>query len=77
MRPFLRRVVGSQEAGLVSVVILLTLALSLLAGSHVDRRTGEVVNNFLNSRQSVQSFTALARRGTSSLTGLRQNSRTR
>lgn len=57
MRAFLRRIVGSQEAGLIIVVILVTVALSLLAGSHVDRRTGEVVNNFLNSNTLVQTAT--------------------
>jgi ribose transport system permease protein len=57
MRVLLRRIVGSQEAGLVIVVILVTVALSLLAGSHVDRRTGEVVNNFLNSNTLVQTAT--------------------
>jgi len=56
MRPdaVLRRVMASQETGLVLVVIIVTLALTLLAGSHVDRRTGELVNNFWNSGTLIQ-----------------------
>jgi ribose transport system permease protein len=51
---FLRRLVSSQETGLVLVVIIVTIALTLLAGSHVDRRTGELVNNFWNSGTLIQ-----------------------
>ena len=54
MRAQVRRVIASQEAGLVLVVLLVALALTLLAGSHVDRRTGELINNFLNSNTVVQ-----------------------
>ena len=57
MRGVVRRFLGSQEAGLVIVVLIVTVALTLLAGSHVDRRTGEVVNNFLNSNTLVQTAT--------------------
>ena len=57
MRAVVRRFLGSQEAGLVIVVLIVTVALTLLAGSHVDRRTGEVVNNFLNSNTLVQTAT--------------------
>ena len=35
-----RRLVASQETGLVIVVALLTVVLIALAGSHLDRRTG-------------------------------------
>jgi ribose transport system permease protein len=52
--PFFRRIVSSQETGLVLVVIIVTIALTLLAGSHVDRRTGEVINNFWNSGTLIQ-----------------------
>ena len=34
-----RRILGSQESGLVIVMAALTIVLSLLAGSHVDRDT--------------------------------------
>jgi ribose/xylose/arabinose/galactoside ABC-type transport system permease subunit len=57
VRAFLRRIAGSQEAGLVIVVLIVALALTLLAGSHIDRRTGELVNNFLNSNTLVQTAT--------------------
>ena len=46
---FVRRLLASQETGLVIVVTLLTIALIALAGSHLDRRTGLEVNNFWNA----------------------------
>jgi ribose/xylose/arabinose/galactoside ABC-type transport system permease subunit len=57
MRGFVRRIMGSQETGLVLVVLLVTLALTALAGSHVDRRTGELVNNFWNLSTLIQTAT--------------------
>src|SRR6478672_11985945 len=52
-----RRLLGSQETGLVIVVTLLTIALIALAGSHLDRRTGLEVNNFWNANTIVQTLT--------------------
>ena len=52
-----RRLLASQETGLVIVVTLLTIALIVLAGSHVDRRTGLDVNNFWNPNTIVQTLT--------------------
>ena len=57
MRGFARRLLGSQETGLVLVVVLVTILLTALAGSHVDRRTGEMVNNFWNSYTLIQTAT--------------------
>ena len=57
MHPIVRRILGSQETGLVIVVALLTVALTLLAGSHLDRSTGEVVNNFWNANTLIQTAT--------------------
>jgi ribose/xylose/arabinose/galactoside ABC-type transport system permease subunit len=54
MGAFLRRTLASQESGLVLVVVMLTLALTALAGSHIDRRTGETVNSFWNSFTLMQ-----------------------
>lgn len=54
MKHAIRRLLSSQEAGLTIVLTLVTLTLTLLAGSHVDRRTGEVVNDFFNSYTLVQ-----------------------
>jgi ribose transport system permease protein len=54
MRGAIRRLLGSQEAGLLLVVIVVCVVLAALAGSHVDRRTGEVVNSFWNSFTLVQ-----------------------
>jgi ribose transport system permease protein len=57
MRSFIHRLAGSQETGLVIVVILLTITLSLLAGSHPDRATGQMVNNFWNANTIIQTLT--------------------
>jgi ribose/xylose/arabinose/galactoside ABC-type transport system permease subunit len=57
MSGIFRRFVHSQEAGLVLVLIVLTLALTALAGSHPDRNTGEAVNNFWNSYTLIQTAT--------------------
>ena len=53
----LRKALASPQAGLVLVVLLLGGVLTLLAGSHVDPRTGTVVNNFLNSYTLIQTAT--------------------
>ncbi len=57
MRAALRKLLGAQETGLIVVVVLVALVLTLLAGSHVDRRSGELVNNFWNSYTLIQAAT--------------------
>ncbi|MEP6730315.1 MAG: ABC transporter permease, partial [bacterium] len=57
MHPIVRKILGSQETGLVIVVALVTLALTVLAGSHPDRVTGAMVNNFWNANTLVQTAT--------------------
>src|SRR4249920_275871 len=57
MRALARKLAGSPEAGLVMVLVVLAIALSLLAGSHVDRQTGATVNNFWNSYTLIQTAT--------------------
>ncbi len=52
-----RSVLTSQEIGIALVVLSITLALTALAGSHVDARTGEAVNNFWNSHTLIQTAT--------------------
>ena len=42
----MRRLLGSQETGLVIVVALVIVLLTTLAGSHFDRLTNSTVNNF-------------------------------
>ena len=54
IRSAVRRLLGSQEVGLLLVVVLVCLTLTVLAGTHVDRRTGDVVNSFWNSFTLVQ-----------------------
>lgn len=53
----LRILLGSQQSGLILVILLLGAVLSVFAGYHVDRTTGELVNNFLNSRTLMQTAT--------------------
>ena len=54
MRGAVRKLLGAQETGLIIVVVLVALLLTALAGSHVDRRSGELVNNFWNSYTLIQ-----------------------
>src|SRR5215467_12120074 len=57
MRRVLRHLLGLQEAGLVLVLFALAIALTVLAGSHVDPLTGRTVNNFWNSYTLIQTAT--------------------
>jgi ribose/xylose/arabinose/galactoside ABC-type transport system permease subunit len=54
MRVVVRRILALQEAGLALVVVLLGIALTVFAGSHLDRASGVVVNNFWNSHTLIQ-----------------------
>src|SRR5262245_45913246 len=53
----LRRALASSQLGLVLVIVLLGVLLTALAGTHVDARTGAVVNNFLNTYTLIQTAT--------------------
>jgi ribose transport system permease protein len=53
----LRRLLASQQAGLVLVMLLLGTVLTVFAGSHVDNATGQTVNNFLNGHTLIQTAT--------------------
>jgi ribose transport system permease protein len=57
MRALARRLLGAKETGLMLVITLVALILTLLAGSHADRVTGEVVNSFWNSHTLIQTAT--------------------
>ena len=52
-----RRILASQQAGLVLVIVLLGTVLSAFAGTHLDRATGQTVNDFLNSYTLIQTAT--------------------
>src|SRR6476619_8168368 len=52
-----RRILASQQAGLVLVIVLLGIVLSVFAGTHLDRTTGQPVNDFLNSYTLIQTAT--------------------
>jgi ribose transport system permease protein len=53
----IRRILASQQAGLVLVIVLLGFVLSIFAGTHVDRASGASVNDFLNSYTLIQTAT--------------------
>jgi ribose transport system permease protein len=53
----IRRLLASQQAGLVLVIVFLGLVLSAFAGTHADRATGQTVNDFLNSYTLIQTAT--------------------
>jgi ribose transport system permease protein len=55
--PLLRRLLGSQQVGLVLIIVALLTALTVLAGSHVDEATGRTINNFFNSHTLIQTAT--------------------
>ena len=51
------RLANAQQSGLVIIILAIGLALSLFAGTHIDRLTGHKVNNFLNSYTLMQTAT--------------------
>ena len=53
----MRKLLASEQAGLVLVILILGILLTALAGSHVDRLTGAEVNNFFNSYTLIQTAT--------------------
>ena len=53
----MRRLLASEQAGLVLVILVLGIILTVLAGAHVDRITGAEVNNFLSSYTLIQTAT--------------------
>lgn len=57
MSSLLKKLLGAQETGLIIVLAVLAIALTVLAGSHVDPRTGQTVNNFWNSYTLIQAAT--------------------
>ena len=52
-----RRLLSSPQAGVILVILLLGTILTLFAGSHPHRVTGQPVNNFLNSYTLIQTAT--------------------
>jgi ribose transport system permease protein len=47
----------SQQTGLLLVILFLGALLTVFAGSHLDRASGQEVNNFLNSNTLIQTAT--------------------
>jgi ribose/xylose/arabinose/galactoside ABC-type transport system permease subunit len=57
MKQFVRSIFNAQQSGLILVILLLGTILTLFAGTHTHRVTGETVNNFLNSFTLMQTVT--------------------
>ena len=57
LAPHARKLLATQELGLVLVIVALVALLSSMAGSHFDRRAGEMVNSFWNSYTLLQTVT--------------------
>jgi ribose/xylose/arabinose/galactoside ABC-type transport system permease subunit len=57
MRGLVRKAISSPELGLVLIIAALAVTLTLLADSHVDRRTGELINRFWNTNTLIQTAT--------------------
>jgi len=57
MKHVFQRILNAPQVGLLLVIVLLSAILTLLAGSHVDQRTGLEVNNFLNLYTLIQTAT--------------------
>jgi ribose/xylose/arabinose/galactoside ABC-type transport system permease subunit len=53
----LKRLLMSQQTGLLLVILFLGGLLTVFAGSHLDRASGQEVNNFLNSNTLIQTAT--------------------
>jgi ribose transport system permease protein len=53
----LRKLASSPQVSLALIILALGALLTLFAGSHEDRATGAVVNNFLNSHTLIQTAT--------------------
>jgi ribose/xylose/arabinose/galactoside ABC-type transport system permease subunit len=52
-----KRLLRSEQAGLLLIIVVMVAGLSLAAGSHVDEATGRTVNNFFNSYTLIQTAT--------------------
>ena len=53
----LRKILASPQTGLALIIVALGAVLTLFAGTHDDRLTGEAVNNFFNSHTLIQTAT--------------------
>lgn len=53
----LKRILASQQAGLLIVIAALILALAIFSPSHVDASSGRTISNFLNSNSLLQVLT--------------------
>lgn len=54
MRKWTQALFGFQQIGLIVIILLLGIAMTRSAGTHVDHLTGHTVNNFLNPSTLVQ-----------------------
>lgn len=57
MKTWLRSISSVQQSGLILVIFGLGCVLTLFAGEHENRLTGQMVNNFLNTHTLLQTAT--------------------
>lgn len=57
MKKLLSRLFGTQQSGIILVILLIGTVLTLFSGTHPDRATGASVNNFLNQYTLMQTAT--------------------
>ena len=57
MKRALSKIFGSQQSGIILVILLIGTVLTVFSGSHPDRVTGGMVNNFLNQYTLMQTAT--------------------
>ncbi|MCX6985073.1 MAG: hypothetical protein NT118_10050 [Lentisphaerae bacterium] len=57
MKIALSKIFGSQQSGIILVILLIGTVLTVFSGSHPDRVTGGMVNNFLNQYTLMQTAT--------------------
>src|SRR5471030_914867 len=50
----LAAIFGIQQAGLVIIILVMTIVMTMRAKSHVDPLTGHTINNFLNPSTLIQ-----------------------
>ncbi|HCE45172.1 MAG TPA: hypothetical protein DET40_16660 [Lentisphaeria bacterium] len=57
MKKLISKIFGTQQSGIIMVILLLGVVLTIFSGSHPDRATGAQVNNFLNQYTLMQTAT--------------------
>ena len=57
MKKMFSKIFGTQQSGIILVILLIGIILTVFAGTHPDRASGAQVNNFLNQYTLMQTAT--------------------